>query len=77
MAWDCVTGGKVGQEQAHEGHSVLGAGERVLDRAKAGAASSTSSVVCSASVISCSTTVVVSEIQSLSFAFSKVGAGPR
>ena len=64
MAWDCITGGKVGQEQAHEGHSVLGAGERVLDRTKAGAASSSStgSVVSSVSVISCSTTVVVSEI---------------
>ena len=63
MAWDCITGGKVGQEQAHEGHSVLGAGERVLDRTKAGASSSsTGSVVSSVSVISCSTTVVVSEI---------------
>ena len=63
MAWDCITGGKVGQEQAHEGHSVLGAGETVLDRTKAGAASSsTGSVVSSVSVISCSTTVVVSEI---------------
>ena len=61
MAWDCITGGKVGQEQAHEGHSVLGAGERVLDRTKAGASSSTGSVV-SSSVISCGTTVVVSEI---------------
>ena len=62
MAWDCITGGKVGQEQAHEGHSVLGAGERVLDRTKAGASSSTGSVVSSVSVISCGTTVVVSEI---------------
>ena len=61
MAWDCITGGKVGQEQAHEGHSVLGAGERVLDRTKGVSSSSTGSVV-SSSVISCGTTVVVSEI---------------